>query len=469
MFTVPANKLRGKTEQDVKATAAAAAAAYEEMRDSGDHIDTTTSATRDTTTRKPRSPEKLGFSYGEAKQRFLDAVETEIGANRRTEIEAHFRQSVEPFFLAKHDSTDPEQWPAIFDLFRTWLIKGRRRLDGRPGHIKARTANCHMASVNKFLRFCREVYGLSVSSNCKRFGKKILDRESRANDGNGVTTLHDVWSEEEFAEFRKVAYKLDSRLALAYDLCFGLGLRRGESLAIQVGKVHLDDSQLGPLGFVEVDQQYTEELATGKTILKLPKWEKPRVVPVPYRWMRDALRERLAFRSLHHLQNSFQGLRYVSRRYPNTQIARAMGGSEGSVRKWLRRSGITRAQQSPVVAMTDEILADIRRHLLGGRRPGGPNDYLLADDLGRLPSPNHGTTVFMRITEQAGLKRIRVHDLRHSFGSIWAQRVPIPVLKEMMGHASVKTTERYIHVSGEVLRLSMTQALSDIGPWEEKS
>jgi len=46
--------------------------------------------------------------------------------------------------------------------------------------------------------------------------------------------------------------------------------------------------------------------------------------------------------------------------------------------------------------------------------------------------------------------------------------VPVPVLKEMMGHASVKTTERYIHVTGEVLRLSITQALANVRPEEEE-
>jgi integrase len=61
-----------------------------------------------------------------------------------------------------------------------------------------------------------------------------------------------------------------------------------------------------------------------------------------------------------------------------------------------------------------------------------------------------------------GVKQIRVHDLRHSFGSIWAQRLPLTVLKEMMGHASIKTTERYIHTTAEVFRLTITEALSNI-------
>ena len=457
MFTIPAKALRGKTEQDVKATAAAAAAAYQEMRRSGDNIDATVPATLDATTTRGRA-----FSYSGAKERFLNAVETDIGANRRAEIEAHFRQSVEPFFLTKHDSADPEQWPAIFDLFRTWLLKGRRRLDGSPGRIKARTANCHIATLNKFLRFCREVYELSVSSNCKRFGRKILDRESRANGGNGVTPLHSVWAEEEFADFRKVAYKVDHRLALAYDLCFGLGLRRGEAIALRVGCVHLDDTQMGPLGYVEISQQYTVELATGQAVLKLPKWEKTRSVPIPYQWLHDALRERISTVGTLPPRENVDGLRYVAQHYRNTLISAAMMVSECTVRNWLKRCDIVRTERPPSVQMTAEALQDIRDHLLSGRRQGEPDDYLLADEYGRLPWPKHVGTAFQRITKQANVKRIRVHDLRHSFGSVWAQRVSVHVLKGMMGHASVKTTERYIHVTGEVFRLSITEALADI-------
>ena len=457
VFTIPAKELRGKTEQDVKATAAAAAAAYDEMRRSGDRIETTIPATPAATSTRGRR-----FSYPEAKERFFNATETDIGANRRAEIGAHFRQSVEPFFLAKHNNADPEQWPAIFDLFKTWLMQGRRRLDSRPGHIKARTANCHIASLNKFLRFCREVYGLSVSSNCKRFGRKVIDRESRANGGNGVTPLHTVWTEDEFVEFRKVAYALNPQLAPAYDLCFGLGMRRGEAIALRVGCVHLDDTQMGPLGYVEVSQQYTEELATGQAVLKLPKWEKTRSVPIPYQWLHDALQERISTVGVLPPRENAEGLRYVAQRYRNTLISTAMKVSECTVRNWLKRCDIVRTMRPPSMAVTEDILRDIQEHLLSGRRSGGPDDYLLADDRGRLPWPRHVGATFQRIIKQADVRRIRVHDLRHSFGSIWAQRVSVSVLKGMMGHASVTTTERYIHVTGEMFRLSITEALADI-------
>ena len=41
-----------------------------------------------------------------------------------------------------------------------------------------------------------------------------------------------------------------------------------------------------------------------------------------------------------------------------------------------------------------------------------------------------------------------IHSLRHSFGTTMAAAgVPLPVLQELMGHADVKTTRRYVHVN----------------------
>jgi len=39
----------------------------------------------------------------------------------------------------------------------------------------------------------------------------------------------------------------------------------------------------------------------------------------------------------------------------------------------------------------------------------------------------------------------RFHDLRHTFGSLAIRRFDIRAVKEMMGHASLTTTERYLH------------------------
>jgi integrase len=46
--------------------------------------------------------------------------------------------------------------------------------------------------------------------------------------------------------------------------------------------------------------------------------------------------------------------------------------------------------------------------------------------------------------ERAGVKRVRIHDLRHTFGTVCAAKgIPQTTIKEWMGHADLSTTEIY--------------------------
>ncbi len=58
-----------------------------------------------------------------------------------------------------------------------------------------------------------------------------------------------------------------------------------------------------------------------------------------------------------------------------------------------------------------------------------------------------------RIRKQAGIPHVRIHDLRHSFASfaITNGGVDLIELKDLLGHKSVTTTERYIHLTNKKL------------------
>jgi len=57
---------------------------------------------------------------------------------------------------------------------------------------------------------------------------------------------------------------------------------------------------------------------------------------------------------------------------------------------------------------------------------------------------------------RAGIKDLRFHDLRHPFASRLVKRgVDLIIVKELMGHASVKTTERYLHSQAKEKRLAV--------------
>ena len=63
------------------------------------------------------------------------------------------------------------------------------------------------------------------------------------------------------------------------------------------------------------------------------------------------------------------------------------------------------------------------------------------------------------VRTKAGLEGLRIHDLRHSFASALVNHgVPIYDVQKLLGHQSIKTTERYSHLSPERLRQSASAA-----------
>lgn len=58
-------------------------------------------------------------------------------------------------------------------------------------------------------------------------------------------------------------------------------------------------------------------------------------------------------------------------------------------------------------------------------------------------------TSFRRARAAAGMPHVRFHDLRHSCATILLSppiNAPLHVVREILGHTSIKTTERYAHV-----------------------
>lgn len=52
---------------------------------------------------------------------------------------------------------------------------------------------------------------------------------------------------------------------------------------------------------------------------------------------------------------------------------------------------------------------------------------------------------FLEAAEKAGLRRLRFHDLRHTFGTMAVQVWPLTDVQAYMGHASIQTTLIYVH------------------------
>ncbi len=87
------------------------------------------------------------------------------------------------------------------------------------------------------------------------------------------------------------------------------------------------------------------------------------------------------------------------------------------------------------------------------------SDYLLVNlwraPLGRALSPDAVEQLFVRLSAKVGFY-VRPHMLRHSFASEVALTTKDPALvKELLGHASVRSTDVYLHARWDDMRAAV--------------
>ena len=74
---------------------------------------------------------------------------------------------------------------------------------------------------------------------------------------------------------------------------------------------------------------------------------------------------------------------------------------------------------------------------------------------GELMKPGYVTQTFSKILEQNNLRHIRLHDLRHSCGTLLIQNgVSVKDIQIWLGHSNFQTTLRYAHADVENKRIS---------------
>lgn len=73
------------------------------------------------------------------------------------------------------------------------------------------------------------------------------------------------------------------------------------------------------------------------------------------------------------------------------------------------------------------------------------DDFVFPNQIGGPFDDNRLRHRFHAARERAGLKRLRFHDLRHTFGTIAVRAFPLTDVKAYMGHADIQTTMLYVH------------------------
>jgi integrase len=75
----------------------------------------------------------------------------------------------------------------------------------------------------------------------------------------------------------------------------------------------------------------------------------------------------------------------------------------------------------------------------------GDDEVVFASDVGDVLGYDRLARRYRAAQERAGLRPLRFHDLRHSFGTMAVRQFPITDVQTWMGHADIATTRKYIH------------------------
>lgn len=120
------------------------------------------------------------------------------------------------------------------------------------------------------------------------------------------------------------------------------------------------------------------------------------------------------------------------------------------------------ARSRRVLYLDDQTLSVLKQHRLSQRMErlavgeawDTTNDLVFRDDLGRPLHPDWFSREFFRLSRLAGLPRIRLHDLRHTYATIALKAGVHPkVVSERLGHATVGITlDLYSHVTPAIAR-----------------
>ena len=114
-----------------------------------------------------------------------------------------------------------------------------------------------------------------------------------------------------------------------------------------------------------------------------------------------------------------------------------------------------KSHQARVIDLDSETIELLRRHRERQKREREQwgddyreNDLVIAKENGEPIHPQCFSQAFDRLVKRAGLRRIRLHDLRHTHATIAVKAgVPVKVISERLGHESPAfTLKQYAHV-----------------------
>ncbi len=118
---------------------------------------------------------------------------------------------------------------------------------------------------------------------------------------------------------------------------------------------------------------------------------------------------------------------------------------------------IGKGNKERVVPVGRQAVAALNRYLTSGRpplvKPRSPANVFLTKFGTRFASSTMWQRIKRRVRRSGVARNITPHMLRHSFAThLLEYGADLRVIQEMLGHASISTTEVYTHVAGSRLR-----------------
>ena len=106
--------------------------------------------------------------------------------------------------------------------------------------------------------------------------------------------------------------------------------------------------------------------------------------------------------------------------------------------------GTTKSRRVRYVPLGDQALGALDRL---SRRANftSAEDYVFAGIAGDRPDASAIRRRYVAARDAAGLPPLRFHDLRHTAGTLLTRVLDPVTVRDVLGHADLKTTERYLH------------------------
>jgi integrase len=106
--------------------------------------------------------------------------------------------------------------------------------------------------------------------------------------------------------------------------------------------------------------------------------------------------------------------------------------------------GSPKSGRARSVPMVPDVAAALARL---AERPWftGDEDFVFGGELGGCQDATSLRHRYKAALVRAGLRPLRFHDLRHTFGTLAVRKAEIPAVQAWMGHADIQTTMRYVH------------------------